>query len=221
MKIVIKFPTRNRPQKFLEVFHRYQEYLSGKHDVRFIVSIDDDDATMTDEVIGEIMKYTNVSVHRGNSKSKIEAINADLDKLPVNFDVVLLASDDMIPQLRNYDDRIAENMLEYFPDYDGVLAYKDGRRGDDLITFTIMGRKYYERFGYLYNPIYKSVYSDNEFTDVAKQLNKVKYFDTLMFAHGWADYVGWDELMKRNEDRNLYMRDQGIYNYRKSRGFRD
>lgn len=219
MNIVVKFPTRGRPQKFLEVFEKYQKFLSGKHNVRFVITIDSDDPTMSDEVVNLILAYGNTSVYRGNSKTKIEAINADLDKLPPDFEVILLASDDMIPQVQDYDERIAQNMLEYFPNLDGVLAYKDGRRGDDLITFTIMGRKYYDKFGYLYNPIYKSVYADNEFTEVAKKSGKVQYFDLVLFAHGWADYVGWDDLMKRNEDRSTYMRDSGVFNYRKMQGF--
>jgi hypothetical protein len=201
------------------VFEKYQKFLSGKHEVRFVVSIDLDDETMGDAVVDRILAYGNVAVHRGNSKTKIEAVNADLDKIGTDFDILMLASDDMIPQLRNYDDRIATDMAENFPDLDGVLAYKDGRRDDDLITFAIVGKKYFDRFGYLYNPIYKSVYADNEFTDVAKKLEKVKYFDLVPFVHGWADYVGWDDLMKRNEDRSTYIRDQGVFNFRKSQGF--
>jgi hypothetical protein len=219
VNITIKFPTRNRPEKFREVFEIYQSYLSGKHAVRFVVSMDEDDPKMnTDEIRAYLSSFGNVVISYGHSKTKIQAVNADLDRLG-EFDILLLASDDMIPQQKSYDDLIAVAMTESFPDLDGVLAYKDGRRGDKLITFNILGRKYFDRFGYLYHPSYQSVYADNEFTDVAVALNRVRWYDTVMFAHGWADYVGYDELMQRNEDRTTYNRDHANYLFRKSRNF--
>ena len=219
MNIIVKFPTRNRPEKFREVFQRYHTFLSGKHNVRFVVSMDQDDAKMnTQEIKTFLDGYTNVSYFYGNSSSKIEAINANLDNLG-EFDVILLASDDMIPNQNGYDDIIANAMIESFPDTDGVLGFKDGRRPDDLITFTIMGRKYFDRFGYLYNPAYTSVFCDNEFTEVAKILNRVRYYDTVLFVHGWANYVGFDELMQRNENPMLYSKDHATYLFRKSRKF--
>jgi hypothetical protein len=131
----------------------------------------------------------------------------------------MLASDDMIPQCKDYDDIVAQSIQHDFPDTDGVLAFKDGRRPDDLITFTIVGRKYFERFGYLYNPAYTSVFCDNEFTEVAKMLGKVKYYDLVLFVHGWANYVGFDELMQRNENPTLYHKDHAVYLFRKGRNF--
>jgi hypothetical protein len=54
---------------------------------------------------------------------------------------------------------------------------------------------------------------------VAKLLNKVTYYDIVLFVHGWSNYVGYDELMRRNEDPMMYSRDHATYLFRKSRNY--
>ena len=117
-------------------------------------------------------QFKNVEFFYGNSKSKIEAVNADMDKVG-DWDVLLLASDDMIPQVKNYDEIIIQKMNEFFPDTDGVLWFNDGNR-KDLNTLCILGKKYYNRLNYIYYPEYKSTWCDNEFTDVGNILKKQK-----------------------------------------------
>lgn len=220
MNFVIKFPTRNRPQKFIQNFLRYQHMRSDLHRVSFVVSMDEDDLTMnTDKIKFFLGQHQNAVYRYGKSKTKIEAINADLDLLPKDFDVLLLASDDMIPVGTNYDDVIYREMREHFPDLDGVLHFNDGRVGEHLNTFCIMGRKYYERFDYIYHPSYVSVFCDNEFTDVSRILNKVKYSNHCLFHHGWVQHVGFDALAQRNENPSNYAVDGANYASRKSRNF--
>ena len=219
MNILIKFPTRNRPQKFTQLFLKYKHMLSGKHNVYFIVSMDLDDPTMNNDKIRKFLdNQTNVSYFYGNSKTKIEAINADMYNLG-NADVIMLASDDMIPMQVDYDDIVATDMARNFPDLDGVLHYNDGRQGENLNTFCIMGRKYYDRFGYIYHPTYKSVYADNEFTSVSRGLNKVRYSPIVLFQHGWINFVGRDALVERNESPEYYRVDKENYENRMKHGF--
>ena len=102
MRLLIKFPTRSRPDKFKQVLEMYIDYLSGKHDVRFVITCDEDDETMNNP---EVRKWfaslqesgVNLTAYYGDSKSKIEACNANMEN--ETFDVGLLASDDMIPQM--------------------------------------------------------------------------------------------------------------------------
>ena len=44
-------------------------------------------------------------------------------------------------------------------------------------------KKYYQRFGYIYHPAYKSLYCDNEFMQVASRLNKQTYIDQVIIKH--------------------------------------
>ena len=193
MRIVIKFPTRGRPDKFTSTLERYINLPSGMHEVYFVVSFDHDDHTMNNDSMLSLFNRLNIENNHkiypicGKSTGKISAINSDMDKVrALNPDVIVLASDDMIPVVHSYDDIIAKKMIEYFPDTDGVLHFNDGSTGQDiLITLSVLGQKYFERFGYLYYPGYKSLYCDNEFTDVARLLGKVVYFDQTIITHFW------------------------------------
>ena len=49
MKMIVKMATRSRPKKFIDVMQRYFEYLSGNHEVRFVITCDLDDETMNNE----------------------------------------------------------------------------------------------------------------------------------------------------------------------------
>jgi hypothetical protein len=227
MRMVIKFPTRNRPQKFMGVLDRYLGMLSGMHEVHFVISYDHDDPTMNNEnmfsYFDRIKSYYPGRIHAlcGKSSSKISAVNANLDAVErIDPHVILLASDDMIPIVGGYDDIIDKAMGKYFPDTDGVIHFNDGYSGvDRLITLSILGMKYYRRFGYLYYPGYKSVFPDNEFTNVARMLGKVVYIDHVIIQHQWTGQFTHDDLHKRNESVEMYNHDAPIYIERAQRNF--
>jgi|688.fasta_scaffold457952_2 hypothetical protein len=211
MKLLIKFPTRSRKNKFLLILKKYYNFLSKRNDVHFLISMDEDDVEMNNDFVREILgTYQNLSFFYGNSKTKVEAINNDLDKIN-EWDIVLLASDDMIPTVKGYDDIIINEMKNNYPDTDGVLWFNDGYQGDKLNTLCILGKKYYDRFGYIYNPEYKSVWSDNEFMLVANILGKQKYFDNVIIKHehpdwgfGSRDEIHTTNIKNESLDRNTF-----------------
>lgn len=214
MKLRIKFPTRGRPEKFFNVLDKYVDFLDDKENYEIIVSCDNDDKKMnTHENIERLKKYKNLKFYFGDNKSKIESINANMDG---DFDIVLLASDDMIPQIEGYDKIIRENMKKCYPDTDGVLWFFDGYR-KDLNTLCILGKKYYDRFNYIYNKEYKSFWCDNEFTIVANILNKQTYFDLSIIKHDHPDIFGYeyDETYKKNNipDDELVYRKRILKNF--------
>ena len=94
----------------------------------------------------------------------------------------------MIPVVKGYDTIIKNNMSKLYPDTDGVLWFNDGYQGNKLNTLCILGKKYYDRFGYIYNPEYISVWSDNEFMDVGNILGKQTYFDEVIIQHQHPDW---------------------------------
>ena len=217
MRLLIKFPTRNRPTKFLKVLDGYIENLDDKT-TKIIVSCDLDDNTMNIQYIKDVIeKYDNVSLFYGNNKNKIEAINADL--YDVDFDILLLASDDMIPIVKGFDTIIKNKMLENYPDTDGVLWFNDGYQGNKLNTLCILGKKYYDRFGYIYNPGYYSIWCDNEFMDVANFLGKQKYFNEVIIQHQHPEYGfgNLDIVHVLNFNNNKH--DEDLYQSRKRINF--
>lgn len=200
LKLLIKFPTRNRPDKFFKMLDKYYLYLRDNN-FMFIITCDRDDVTMNnDSVHAKLNSYPNLKYYFGNSKSKIEAVNADIDS-NIDFDILLLASDDMEPVLPGYDLNIKNKMSKYFSDTDGVLWYNDGFQRDNLNTLVIVGKKYYERFNYIYHPAYQSLYCDTEFTLVSKALRKVQYFDEILIKHIQYSIINElpDELYIRND----------------------
>lgn len=186
MKLLIKFPTKVRAKKFLNVLSKYVRFMDDKTN-KVVVSCDLDDISMKENYVTEVIKtYDNVELQFNNNKSKIEAINHGMDNL--DFDIVLLASDDMVPMVKGYDTIIKNRMKETYPDTDGVLWFNDGYKGKELNTLCILGKKYYDRFGYIYHPSYNSVWCDNEFMDVANKLGKQTYFSEIIIRHQHPDW---------------------------------
>ena len=149
MKIIVKFPTRGRRNKFFNCLKKYQSLANNIDNLTFLISIDEDDNEMNNSDTFDILSsFKNLKVVTGKSKSKIDAVNRDID-LNEEWDIILLASDDMIPQVKGYDEIIIDKMKTFYPDTDGVLWFNDGFQKDKLNTLCILGKKYYERFNYI------------------------------------------------------------------------
>jgi hypothetical protein len=194
MKLLIQFPTRDRPKRFMKYLLRYVDYIEDKDNFHIQVSCDTTDLTV-DQIRNFIKRVNNVSLFIGENKNKIQAINSHIPDS--GWDVLLLASDDMWPEVRGYDTIIRRYMEEYFPDTDGVLHFNDGIHGNMLNTLAILGKKYYDRFGYIYHPKYKSVYADNEFDLISRRLGKCRYFDQMIISHKRKE-IKKDRLHKIN-----------------------
>ena len=218
VKILFKYPTRNRLAWFEKTLKLYYDIISEDCDFQFLITLDEDDVTMNTEEVRKFLNYQpNLIYNYGKSKTKIEACNADID-LVDDWDILVLVSDDMIPVVREFDKIIVENMQKHFPDTDGALHFNDGCYGKDrTITLSIMGRKLYERFEYIYHPAYRSFYCDNEFTDEVYKLNKVIYIPQVIIQHKWhGGPKSKDALYRRNSGMKG---DEFIYNRRKLLNF--
>lgn len=220
MNILVKFPTRSRPKLFLAALMKAIK-LQQTQNVKYLISYDEDDNTMTNQLI-EVVKneYPFVFFKKGNSKNKIEACNRDVNDFELPWDILVLMSDDMICQHLGWDRYLIKEMKEHYSDTDGVLFHSDGYVNRKLNTMCILGRKYYERFNYIYHPSYISFWCDNEFTDVANKLNKQTYFPLVLFKHEHPANnaaIACDELYEKN---NLVFHDDLLtYQKRKKNGF--
>jgi len=212
MKILIKFPTRGRKHKFFNTFKKYYDLCENINNISFLISIDVDDSDMNNQDTIDILEnFKNTEVILGESLSKIHAVNRDIN-VTSDWDILLLASDDMIPVVKGYDKIIIDNMSSIYPDTDGVLWFNDGFQGNRLNTLCILGKKYYERFNYIYYPKYKSTWCDNEFMSVSSILNKHTYFNEVIIKHEHPDwgYGNRDLIHDKNQidlsyDNRLYL----------------
>ena len=204
MNILLKCPTRSRPKQVIETLRSYVQLANQPNRLGVCVSCDTDDESMHDlNVDYHITKLPVawVKVFYSDNKSKIQAVNADMDKIDWKWDIVILVSDDMIPKVKGYDDRIREKMPL---STDGIVWINDGTQEHVLNTLSILGRAMYTSFGYIYHPSYKSLFCDTEFTDLCKGSlsSKCSYIDEVLIRHehpgtGFPKKV--DSLYQKNQ----------------------
>lgn len=216
--LLIKYPTRSRPEQFKRILSDYISKLSGKHKVKFVVSMDTDDESCNNNPMRYFLENAKSKVdleyHYGNSKNKIDACNRDVPQ--DGWKVCLLVSDDMTPRIHGFDDIIMINMNKYFPDYDGVLNYNCGGHAyPKVMVLSVIGNPYYKRFGYIYHSDYTSLFCDEEQTVVARSLNKIVDINQKIITHDWNNIK--DDLRKHTE--KYYQSDKEIFESRKQRGF--
>ena len=228
MRLLVQFPTLGRPEKFLKVLNQYVARLSTWNETFFNINCDIEDESMNNaEVVNEIHKILSKRqesrgvIHFDRDTDKISAINAHVEEQ--SFDTVICASDDMVPQVFSWDQRIAEAMQEHFHDLDGCVHFNDGNTNGELITFSILGKKLYEYFGYIYHPDYKSLYCDDEFTQVVRAMGKEKYIDNVIITHEHYSVEGTenhgDVDFAARKTLHYSGRDQLVFNKRKELGF--
>ncbi len=217
-KLLIKIPTRERPQQFFAMLDKCYQKLSGKIPYQFLISCDSNDFTMhNDKVIKQLKRYPYLTVTFSNNKSKVEACNANIQAH--NFDIIVLASDDMEPLIDNFDAVIVDQMNKHFPDGDGVLHFHDGYVGSECNTLPIVGKKFYDRFGYMYHPSYRSFFCNEELTLISKILKKEAYTNQILMRHNhpvWSAGIV-DDLYIKNERYKEY--DRALFNQRREAQF--
>jgi hypothetical protein len=168
-------PSRGRPQKAKDTYERWvsksyalRQY--GKIDFEHILVVDSSDPKK-DEYEGAYI---------GDHESVVHATNVGVRM--ANHDILLYLSDDFdCPD--NWDLLI---QLE-FRDFKGPALLKV----DDclqnfhtrVLTIPIMNRAFYERVGYFWNPLYKSMFVDEDLYWTAVKLEALRFAPHLKFPH--------------------------------------
>ena len=236
MNFLLQFPTIFRPSEFKECLELYLKTCSQKNFLHFNIVCDEADETMNNENMKDYVRdfffgntYCSYSLHFDKDTSKISAINAHIDDIIENYDIVYCLSDDMIPQVDEWDEIIANCMRENFPSLDGCIHINTGEREawKDLITLSILGKNLYKEFGYIYHPDYKSFYCDDEFTTIMKSKDKIYYIDDIIIRHEHHEHSHNPECNRNagNIDKSVNMnmlnwgRDGSVFSKRKQQGF--
>lgn len=221
---MVKLPSRSRPRQFRRAMQLMVDKAEDTSRLHFLLTVDTDDPQYSQyialDTVGRLVTLKGIpaayTFDPGVSTSKIHACNRGMEKVQ-EWDIVVLASDDMHCQHNGWDQQIRQDMRECFPDLDGCLWYSDGHQ-KDICTLPIMGRKAYERDGHIYHPAYKSLFCDNWYTDLWRERNAIVLLDQVLFYHShpaWGK-AKWDPLYKRNEA--LWSEDEATYKAMKMRG---
>lgn len=209
--ILINFASRSRPQKFHSCIENIAECFT---DYFILAKIDSDDPFFKKYVD---RAYPEVRQVIGKGKSKVYAINNGVPD--EGWDILINTSDD-IKWLPGAGEEIQKQMeadtFLHFPEvYADGQAKKKGNR-NTISVVSIMDKIYYDRTKNVYNPAYKSLWCDNEATEVARKLGRYKFVDKYIFQHihPVAGYGKKDELLRYTEsfykvDKETFLTRQG------------
>jgi hypothetical protein len=231
--ILVKWPSRSRPERFFTTLDLWCRLLSGSCPVYFLFSFDREDVMAKPEVQQKLaltmrnfeakgIKYS--AVIGPKVRTKVQACNADVNEHRSPWDLLILSSDDMVPKVQDFDLEIMKVLPGKSPvaaDY--AICIWDGWRKDRLCTLPVMTRLYYERFGYVYHPSYESLWCDNEQTEVARVLGRMLDIPapTCLVEHQHPvnnRQFPWDELYRAEGSNTLFAKDKANFEKRRAAG---
>jgi hypothetical protein len=177
MNILINFASRSRPAQFHACMDNLRRCFTN---YRVALKVDRTDPTLREYLS---KAYPEILLYLGYSDSKVHAINRDIPLY--DWDIIINTSDDIMWKpgagediIRNYE---PDTFLHFPEPYAESQAAKAKRAS--ICICSIMDRAYFDRFGYIYHPDYRSLWSDNEATEVAKSLGRYKFIDKVIFEH--------------------------------------
>lgn len=210
-KLLVRMPTRGRPVQAIKVLELYRSMAGCPIQIEVVIDVDDE--TMLACEVQQRLVALGCVITAGKHKSKIEAVNGG--RL-LDWDVLLLASDDMWPTDSSYAVKVLDAMEQHFPHLDGAVYFDDGFHGPNLCTLPVMGRRWWEQQGRkVYAEEYESLSCDTEQTQLWLAMGRLAFVDQKIIEHrhpvwGKADT---DALYDRNNA--LTKRDEAVYEQRK------
>lgn len=175
--ILISLPSRARPDRCLYATKSLLGMASEPTSVYIKVAVDEDDPTLEDYYrLLEPIKQ--VVVTTGKSLGKVPAFNRDLpspENLTKRTRFLIPYNDDLTCTHHGWDTLIEKE--NPYPNLDGVFGWSDGYNPNtEWCTFPVVGANFYRACGYLYNPIYKSLFADPDLARLARRLNRLTLF---------------------------------------------
>lgn len=217
---LFKYPSRGRPERFFKSLESIHNNVSDKNYYHVSCTLDTDDATMNNaEIIERINSYPNTSIEWGVSESKIHAVNRSMPD--IDWQILLCHSDDMLFTLFGFDVSVGVDMLNHFPDFDGLLHYPDQDAKQALATMYIAGRGWWESRGRnIYHPSYKSLWCDNEEMIAAQEAGRYFYCGYQINLHMNPAYghLQRDEMF--NTQQGHWEQDELNFNQRRLINFK-
>lgn len=174
--------------------------------IEWIFAVDEDDMETREALKG----YRTVVIPEG--KGPVAAWN---EAAKVSTGKILIQmSDDWFPP--GAWDAMLYKHLGPKIDEQAVLKIGDGHRNDDLMCMAILTRKYYDSYGYIFDPAYFSMYSDNHFTLQAQTDGVIVDGSEIVFqhAHPLFDPNAYENgKLKENALDAVYKRSNDPKNY--------
>lgn len=221
MRICFVFPSRSRPVRFFKTLDNIRE-LSTSDNYFVWAKIDSDDESMSrPEILKQIAdKYPEVTVKLDLSENKVHSVNRSMEDLP-ECDIIILQSDDIVWDVKGFDDIIRQDFQKYSPNYDFTIHYPDDHGKAKTEIVSILGINLYRKLGYIYYPEYESVCSDDDFTQMTKRMKCHVFVNTRLYTHKhpmWG-LEKWDDQYKHTERPEVYKKDKETFAKRSANNF--
>lgn len=214
MRLLFKLTTRSRHARALETIKSIQENCTSSN-YSILCSVDKDDPS----AVILFQEAKGVLFACGESKNKIYAINRDMDIAPY-FDILVNVSDDQVFIKKGFDEIIREQFEGYYKGFDyhednldQFLHFPDQNQGANCCTMSIMGRDYYNRDNFIYDPRFESLWSDIVAQEMAQIRGCYKYVNERIFDHLHPSFgqCAYDEQYRKTEDFAVRQRDYNTY----------
>ena len=215
--------TSVRPKAIAAVVKFWDER-SALHSHEWVISVDDGDnlaaAAATEATYKSVLN--NRSRKAGvvvNTGSKDSTTGWNCAAASTTGKVILNVADDFLPPV-GWDQSLLNLEPKGWEDGEYVVKTEDGYV-HDIFVLSILTRKRYERFGYLFYPKYRSLFSDTEFGDVARRDGVVLEAYHLLFEHLHPDCGKRprDEADLIHASKERWNSGQMLYLFRKARDF--
>lgn len=215
MKFSILHPSRGRAKMAYDTFVKWVDSFSDTHQIEYILSIDEDDRFRY--VYVDQFKDTGVTIVTANNRSVVDAAN-QAAKLATG-DCLILVSDDF--ECPTHWDIELSNKIRTLESEMYAIQVDDGYSYPKrLLTIPIMSKALYKRLGYVYNPIYFSMWVDNDLYETCDKLGVLATYP-IRFQHN--HYANGrrpsDQTDQRHGSTTAFKEGQRIFKQRELEGF--
>lgn len=191
MKISLIHPSRGRAEKAFRTIDKWLEMSSGQIEIEYILSLDNNDPRLHD-----YMEEYNHYFDLLDNRSEIITNDNDCVVQATNH-AAKIATGDILIYLSDDFDCPKDWDLHITDDFDRVYIGLDDKpkpmllKVDDclqkfsvpVLTIPIMNKELYNRLGYFWNPLYKSMFVDEDLYWTCKNNNWILESPELKFPH--------------------------------------
>lgn len=228
MKFSLIHPSRGRPEMALSAYTEWLGKASTDNQYEYILSVDVDDPTL--ELYKKKFDNTAIKWLEGSNRSLIDAVNSGASQ--ATGDILIVVSDDfgcpdewdkalgraVAKAERAKGTATGEELLTWA--YAIHINDDITTREQRVMTLPILSRAAYHELGHIYNPIYFSMWADNELYEACDKRGWLIHSD-LVFPHNhWMNNKrDKDKHDQRQSSQEAYNQGLKIFNKRREEGF--
>lgn len=219
MNIVLCMPSRGRPEQLVRCLQQWHKRAAFGPDQKMHVSIGlDMDDPCLDEYnarLADMGLKVYVDGQKGLPNTKVRAINetvANAHLLDPNWEVAIVAADDMIPVVDRWDEAIRDQVNK--GGLDKMYWFDDGRQ-NVRCTLPVITRGWHEKYGHVYHPSYKAYYCDDEQTQASMERGELVRILGPMFLHNHCVFGAAPDDATYQRNRKYKAEDRRTFQIRK------